>query len=84
MLTKTELKNLKKYSRTNSDMVLQIGEDINGKFYIRPIRWSGGYVAGKLAEGKCLARFETRNEAENALQNVCGYSEKFTKQLSGM
>ncbi|AOZ88146.1 hypothetical protein BK049_05155 [Bacillus xiamenensis] len=77
MLTKMELRNLKKYSWINSDMVLQIGEDIEGKFYIRPIRWSGTYSSGKLKEGKCIARFDTREDAEYALINICGYSKGF-------
>lgn len=82
MLTKKELQNLKKYSFGKSNLMLQIGENIESKFYIRPIRWSGAYKGGKLKEGECLAIFDTRKEAEDTLVNICGYSKKLTMQLS--
>lgn len=82
MLTKKELQKLKKYSFRNSNLLLEIGEDIEGNFYIRPIRWSGAYKGRKLKEGKCLAKFDERKEAENILINVCGYSKEFARSLS--
>jgi hypothetical protein len=82
LLTKEELQNLKKYSFVESNLLLEVGEDIEGRFYIRPIRWSGSYSKGKLAEGKCLATFATREEAEDALINICGYSKGLATDLS--
>lgn len=82
MLSKKEIQKLKKYSFGKSDLLLKVGEDIKGQFYIRPIRWSGSYKGGKLKEGECLARFDTREEAEDTLVNICGYSKKLAVSLS--
>lgn len=82
MLKKEELAKLKKFSFGKSNLMLQICEDISGKFCIRPIRWSGSYKSGKLSEGECLARFDARKDAEDALINVCGYSKELTISLS--
>ncbi|SHJ64816.1 hypothetical protein SAMN05444401_3566 [Clostridium amylolyticum] len=82
MLKNEELVNLKKYSFGKSNLLLEIGEDIENKFYIRPIRWSGSYKDGKLTKGKCLARFNTKKEAVDALINICGYSKGLAMRLS--
>ncbi|WP_040191023.1 hypothetical protein [Clostridium culturomicium] len=82
MLSGREMQKLKKYSFGKSDLLLKIGEDIKGQFYIRPIRWSGSYKGDKLKEGECLARFDTREDAEDALINICGYSKKYVASLS--
>lgn len=81
-MLKKEMQNLNKYSFAKSNLMLQVGEDIEGKFYIRPIRWGGRYSKGKLLEGECLARFDTREDAEDALINISGYSKELTAQLS--
>ncbi|MBI6874923.1 hypothetical protein [Clostridium aciditolerans] len=83
MLNKKELQTLRKYSFGKSDLLLKVGEDAEGKFYIRPIRWSAGYNKyGKLKEGECLAKFDTKQEAVDALINICGYSKGLAEQLS--
>ena len=82
MITQEEIRNLKKYAFMKSNFLLDIKETIEGKFCIRPIRWSASYSNGKLIEGKYLASFHTKEEARNALVEICNYSMGMAIELS--
>lgn len=82
MLSKKEQSNLQKYSQKNSDLLLHVAETVNGDFCIRPIRWSASYSGGKLKDGKYLAKFQTKEEAVDALVTYCGYTRNFAVSLS--
>ncbi|MFD2442915.1 hypothetical protein ACFSO7_02845 [Bacillus sp. CGMCC 1.16607] len=83
MLTKKEVKNLEKYASSNSGSLVKIYENIEGKFNILPIRSSASFKGDKLVSGeRVLAELDTREEAESALINICGYSKGFIDSLS--
>lgn len=80
-LSKKEERNLRKYAFNKSGMLLRVDETADGKFCIRPIRWSAGFSKGKLVEGNFLALFDTKDEAIDAMVEFCGYSRKFALSL---
>lgn len=82
MLSKKEQSNLQKYSFKKSDLLLHVVETVDGEFCIRPIRWSASYSGGKLKDGKCLAKFQKKEEAVDALVTYCGYTRNFAVSLS--
>lgn len=47
------------------------------KYCIRPVRWSAHFSNGKLAKGNYLAKFDTKEQAVDALVKYCGYSKAF-------
>lgn len=76
-LNKKEQDNLKRYAFNKSDMLLHINETIDEKFCIRPVRWSALFSNGKLVKGNYLAKFDTKEQAVDALVKYCGYSKAF-------
>lgn len=76
-LSKEEQSNLRKYSFGEYGGLLHIDRTIDDKFCIRPARWSGRYVGGKLADGKYLAKLNTEEEAINIMVDFCGYPREF-------
>lgn len=83
MLSKREISNLKKYSFSNFGRLVAIYETVEGKFNICPIRSPRHHRGDKMIScERLVAQFDTRDEAEDALINICGYSKGMTKQLS--
>ncbi|MCU9614108.1 hypothetical protein OEV98_11105 [Caldibacillus lycopersici] len=82
MLTKREIENLKKYSFLESGHLAKVYETVDGKFNVCPIKSPRHHRGDKMIScERLLAQFDTREEAEKALIDICGYSKSFVESL---
>lgn len=70
------------YKFSESSLLLNICETIDGKFCIRPIRWSASYSNGKMINGEYLEIHNTKEKAINRLVENYGYSRDLAISLS--